>query len=209
MWWDGSMSDLQCAVRIFVARHGQAEYESSLLGDFGGCLTGVGRRQARALADEVRDERIAAIITSPMVRAVQTAEIVGHALGVDQVVVREGLREFSVGDHAGGTGDPDPFAETFRAWGGGRHDARIAGGESGREVFERMRAVLDDIADAFRGESVLVLSHGGVMSYTLPQLATNLRDAHAMGYPLGNCALVALEGDSDGWVARSWAGEKL
>ena len=50
-----------------------------------------------------------------MARAVQTGEIVAAALGVD-VVVRKGLREFGVGDAAGTTGDPDPFAETFAAW---------------------------------------------------------------------------------------------
>ena len=36
-------------------------------------------------------------------------------LGVD-VAVRTGLREFGVGDAAGTTGDPDPFATTFAAW---------------------------------------------------------------------------------------------
>ena len=41
--------------------------------------------------------------------------------------------------------------------------ARIPGGESGLEVVGRYGAVLDEIADSHRGESVLVVSHGGVM----------------------------------------------
>ena len=39
-----------------------------------------------------------------------------------------------MGEHAGTTGDPDPFAATFSAWSSGGLDARIAGGESGHEV---------------------------------------------------------------------------
>ena len=41
------MSDLQCPARVFVARHGEAAYESALLSDAGGWLTPLGRLQAR------------------------------------------------------------------------------------------------------------------------------------------------------------------
>ena len=123
----------------------------------------------------------------------QTGEIVAARLGVD-VVVRKGLREFGVGDAAGTTGDPDPFAETFAAWLGGDLRARIPGGESGEEVAARYRAVLDEIADAHRGESVLVVSHGGVMCMALPLLARNLAPDHTRDLPLANCDVVALGG---------------
>lgn len=199
------MSDLQCAVRIFVARHGQAEYETDLLGDFGGSLTPAGRQQSRALADLLATERVSQVWTSAMARAVQTAEIAAARLGLG-VVVREGLVEIGVGDHAGSTGVPDPFAVTFAAWARGDLDARIRGGQSGREVVGRFSAVLEEIADTHRGESVLVVSHGGVMSLALAHLARNLRGDHALGLQLGSCEVVRLDGDADGWVARSWAG---
>ena len=202
------MSDLQCAARLFVARHGEAVYESELLSDAGGWLSPLGREQARALAERVAPERISRVWTSDMARAVQTGEIVAAALGVD-VVVRKGLREFGVGDAAGTTGDPDPFAETFAAWLGGDLTARIPGGESGEDVVERYTAVLDEIADAHRGESVLVVSHGGVMCMALSAMARNLALSHSRDLPMPNCGVVALEGDADGWVARSWADRPL
>ena len=43
------MSSLHCPARIFVARHGEAEYETDLCTDDGGSLTALGRRQARDL----------------------------------------------------------------------------------------------------------------------------------------------------------------
>jgi probable phosphoglycerate mutase len=193
---------------VFVARHGEAVYESDLLSDAGGWLSPLGRDQAQALAERVAPERIARVWTSDMARAVQTGEIVAAALGAD-VVVRTGLREFGVGDAAGTTGDPDPFAETFAAWLGGDLTARIPGGESGEDVVERYTAVLDEIADAHRGESVLVVSHGGVMCMALSAVARNLALSHSRDLPMPHCGVVALEGDVDGWVARSWADRPL
>lgn len=202
------MSDLQCAARVFVARHGEAVYESELLSDAGGWLSPLGRDQARALAERLVPERISRVWTSDMARAVQTGEIVAAALGAD-VVVRTGLREFGVGHAAGTTGDPDPFAETFAAWLDGDLTARIPGGESGEDVVQRYTAVLEEIADAHRGESVLVVSHGGVMCMALSAVARNLALSHSRDVPMPNCGVVALEGDADGWVARSWADQPL
>jgi len=202
------MGDLQCAARVFVARHGEADYESELLSDAGGWLTPLGRDQARVLAESMAGERVARVWTSDMARAVQTGEIVAARLGVD-VIVRTGLREFGVGDAAGTTGDPDPFAATFAAWLDGDLVARIPGGESGKEVVERYSAVLEEIADSHRGESVLVISHGGVMCLALSALARNLEVSHSRDLPMPNGGVVALEADADGWMARSWAGQPL
>src|SRR6478735_7551425 len=187
------MGDLQCAARIFVARHGAADYESEVLSDAGGWLSPLGRQQSRELAGQVEGERISRVWTSDLSRAVQTGEIVAARTG----------------DAAGTTGDPDPFAATFAAWLGGDLSARIPGGESGLEVVARYEAVLEEVADAHRGESVLLVSHGGVMSMVLPLLADNLAPDHTRDIPLPNCGVVALEADADGWVARSWAGRPL
>ncbi len=202
------MTDLQCAARVFVARHGEAAYESDLLSDAGGWLTPLGRDQARELAGSLAGERIARVWTSDMARAVQTGEIVAARLGVD-VVVRQGLREFGVGHAAGTDGVPDPFAETFASWLDGDLAARVPGAESGTEVVRRYAAVLDEIADSHRGEAVLVVSHGGVMCMALSTLARNLAPSHSRDLPMPHCGVVAVEADADGWVARSWAGRPL
>ena len=76
-------------------------------------------------------------------------------------------------------------------------------------MVARYEAVLEEVADAHRGESVLVVSHGGVMCLVLPLLARNLAPDHTRDLPLPNCGVVALEADADGWVARSWAGTPL
>src|SRR5688500_4983542 len=102
------MGDLQCAARVFVARHGEADYESELLSDDGGSLSTLGREQALALADSLTGQRLAHVYVSPMSRAVQTGEIVAARLGVG-ITVRQALRELSVGSFAGQAAEPDPF----------------------------------------------------------------------------------------------------
>lgn len=200
------MSDLHCAARVHLARHGEAEYESDLLSDAGGSLSRAGRRQSRELAESLRGARISRVFTSSMARAVQTAEIAAGVLGLDDVVVRDGLRELGVGVHAGGTGDPDPFWPTFERWLDGDLSARIEGAESGAEVVERVRGELELVVDQHRGESVLVVSHGGAICAAVPVLARNLTSRFPEGRPLANCGVVELEADADGWRAVSWSG---
>lgn len=202
------MTDLPRTTRLLVARHGEAAYESDLLSDAGGWLTPLGREQARGLAASLADEQVTRVWTSDMARAVQTGEVVAGPLGVD-VVVRTGLREFGVGDAAGTTGVPDPFAATFASWLDGDLAARIPGGESGEDVVARYRTVLEEIADAHREETVLVVSHGGVMCLALSVLAANLAVSHSRDLPMPNCGVVVMEADAGGWVARSWTGQDL
>ncbi len=202
------MTESAPPARVFVARHGEADYESELLSDAGGWLTTLGREQARGLAESMSGEPIVRVWTSDMARAVQTGEIVAARLGVG-VIVRTGLREFGVGEAAGTDGVPDPFAATFAAWLDGDLTARIPGGESGLDVVERYEAVLDEIAAAHRGESVLVVSHGGVMCMALSAVGRNLTLSHSRDLPMPHCGVVAVEADADGWVVRSWAGSPL
>ena len=161
------MGDLQCAARVFVARHGEADYESELLSDAGGSLSALGREQSLALADSLTGQRIAHVYVSSMSRAVQTGDIVAARLGVG-VTVRHGLRELGVGSHAGQPADPDPFRPVFDHWLDGRLDTPIPGAESGSQVVDRVCGVLEEAADRYRGEAVLVISHGGCLLYTSP-----------------------------------------
>lgn len=192
------MSDLQCPTRLFLARHGEAEYESRLVTDDGGSLSAAGRRQARELGERMRAERIARVWCSPLSRAVQTAEIAAGVLGVD-VVVREGLREYGVGAIAGT--EADEAAElglVFEAWTAGDDAASIPGGEAVAGIAGRVTRVLEEVRDAHRGEGVLVVSHGGAIMVTVPVLlATPRASAYDLVLPGGG--YVALEGDASGW----------
>jgi probable phosphoglycerate mutase len=185
---------------LLIARHADAEYETHHWADEGGSLTQVGRGQARALGDRLVRRGVAHVWTSTYARAVQTAEIAAAELGVG-VTTREGLREFSVGSMADSRAE-DPFAETYAAWLAGDLDRRLPGGETGAELRHRMHHVLHEIAQAHRGETVLVISHGGLMRLTLPLVLT--REPADPPARLANCAVVEVTVDDHHWTCVHW-----
>ncbi len=190
------MSDLQCPARIFLARHGETEYETELLMDHGGSLTAVGRAQARELGEKLRSERIAHVYSSTISRAVQTAELAAAVLGVE-VTVREGLVELALGEAYGRPAGTGLFVREMKAWVAGDVEARAPGSESAVEIAARVRRVLDDLADRHRGEAVLVVGHGGALVATLAVLDFE----PGRSWDIANCAFAQLEGDTDGWRA--------
>jgi 2,3-bisphosphoglycerate-dependent phosphoglycerate mutase len=123
--------------------------------------------------------------------------------------VREGLREFGVGVHAGTTGDPDPFRPTFSRWLDGDLEARIEGAESGAEVIDRVSTELELVADQHRGESALVVSHGGAICAAVPALARNIAPRFPGSRAIPNAGVVELEADADGWRVVGWCGEPV
>jgi broad specificity phosphatase PhoE len=194
VWLADRVTDLQCPARVFLTRHGEAEYETPLWMDHGGSLTALGRSQARELGEKLRSERIARVYTSTISRAVQTAELAAERLGVD-VTVREGLIELAMGEALGTPADSGFFDEAMAAWVAGDVEAKAPGSESAVEIAERVRRVLDDLADTHRGESIVVVSHGAAIVATLSVLAFEPgRSPH-----IANCSWSVLEGDSDGW----------
>jgi 2,3-bisphosphoglycerate-dependent phosphoglycerate mutase len=202
------VSDLQCAARLLIARHGEAEYDTELLSDSGGSLSLTGRKQAGELADSLGDAHVSVIYCSGMARAVQTAEIVAARLGV-VVRVRDSLREWSVGEYAGQEYVEGMYDDVLVAWDAGDHDARVPGGESGNEIRQRVATELEAIVDLHRGETVLVVTHGGAIRVAVPQLVLNVPDSYGTAHELENCAVVEVDADNDGWVLRSWAGQPV
>jgi phosphohistidine phosphatase len=80
-------------MRLFIMRHGPAEESAPSGRDFDRSLSAPGRKRATAAAEELRrrGEHPERIISSPLVRAVQTARLVASVFGVAQTDVREEL----------------------------------------------------------------------------------------------------------------------
>jgi broad specificity phosphatase PhoE len=194
------MSDLHCPARIIVARHGETEYERPEMGVSGGSLSLVGRRQARELGERLLGEKVAGVVCSELSRAVQTAEIAAAVLGLP-VKVRERLQEFAVGDYLGRDFDPVFFGDVLGSWLRGELDPGVPGGETGTQVLDRVMPVLDEVADQFRGETVLVVTHGGVILTLFGRIAPGSPYAPAHDQDVPNGASYVFERDADGWRA--------
>ncbi|MFW5472108.1 histidine phosphatase family protein [Knoellia sp. CPCC 206450] len=200
------MSDLHCPATLLVARHGDAGYpHPAVLSDDGGWLTDSGRAQVLELAGSLRSRNVAAVYTSRLQRAVESGVVAAEALGVASRVV-DGLEELSVGALAGREHDDPELLGVFEAWRAGHLGTVVPGGESGRAVLDRYRAAVEEIADLHRGETVLVFTHGGVMSFAVPRMGRNVRSDLAEQLYLPNCAVAEVLVDADDVTVVSWPG---
>jgi broad specificity phosphatase PhoE len=117
-----------------------------------GELSELGREQARELGERRRADRIAAVFTSDLARAVETAEL---ALAGSSIAIYHDarLRECNYGAL---NGLPADLVTGVRA----QHvDTPFPDGESYTEAVERMRSFLYDLAHAWDGSRVLVIGH--------------------------------------------------
>lgn len=117
-----------------------------------GELSEAGREQARMLGERRRNDGIAAVYTSDLGRAVETAEI-AFASSAIPVRLDARLRECDYGEL---TGMPH---ERFRDEVARRVETPYPGGESYRDVVRRVRGFLDDLLEEHDGERVVLISH--------------------------------------------------
>ncbi|MFQ6101792.1 MAG: histidine phosphatase family protein [Anaerolineae bacterium] len=187
---------------IFV-RHGQTE--ANVAGRWEGwsegTLTPFGQAQAEAvarrLANEDRHDGVAALYTSPLCRAFETARIIGAALGLQPVSVND-LREIDFGELDGIT-----LAEMeaqrpalFARW-KNRADMEFEwpGGERRIDFFHRVAGACDRILALHPEGHVVIVAHGGTLRGCLAHLLPGQLDQW-WEYALDNCGLtyVSVEG---------------
>lgn len=161
----GSGCPVPDVTRLYLVRYGESVWSAQhrWQGAADPPLSEAGAQQARHLAGRLRAARVAAVYTSPLRRAAQTARIVAAACGLAPRVV-DGLREVGFGEWEGLTAE-----EVERRYASllprrqARPDLiRIPGGEPLEQARQRVMEAVAGIARAHPGAAVAVVAHGGV-----------------------------------------------
>lgn len=166
-------------MRLILARHGETESnrERLALGREDVPLNEKGRLQARAVARALEGLPVAAVYSSPLVRALDTARAIAEVLGLE-VQVEERLIEMDVGEMEGLTPQElrDHHGGFIRRW--FTSDAAtlaMPGGESLQQVQDRAWAAVESLRDRHPEETVVAVSH----NFTIRAIA-----CHTLGLPL-------------------------
>ena len=129
-------------------------------------LSAHGRGEIAAVADRLADEGIAALYSSPLQRTRETAEILSERLDVP-TQYREDLLELDFGEWTGLTFDAVRADERWKLWSSCRSIATVPGGESMRQVQERVVRALCELRAVHPDGTVLIVSHGDVIRAAL------------------------------------------
>jgi probable phosphoglycerate mutase len=187
------------ACELYLVRHGNAvpdtdrteraydDYEQN-------ALSTRGREQAAATGERFARIALAAVYTSPIRRARETAEAIAAATGA-QLHEELGLREVDLGVLEGEMSMRERLAHLAMIAMRDGGWSIVPGTEPSADVRARMRSAVDAIAARHRGERVGVVSHAGAINALLGDLAGS---THDFIFPLANASVsvIRINGDT-------------
>jgi alpha-ribazole phosphatase len=183
-WSDSGLTAVTC--RLLLVRHATAEGNGRFQGQRDVSLTATGRRELRLLCEKCSMHAVRAVYSSDLRRARQTADAVARTFGLD-VEVRPELREISFGQWEGLSWDriARRFPRLASSWIERFPYQAIPGAEPLQHFRKRVAAGVREIVAANQGQCALVVTHAGVIRFTLGKV---------LGLPARN--LFRLEQDS-------------
>jgi probable phosphoglycerate mutase len=206
------------STRIILVLHGEsvAQAEGFLAGH-AACrgLSETGRRQAAALASRLDGGELGqvdAFYASEMTRAVETASIIGPALGFSAPVTDCDLCELHPGDADGLT-----WAEIEQRWptrfgtGWDPDQHLIDNAETWQEMHERVGRTIDRLAASHEGATVVVVCHGGVIAHAMMYRLGITLDSDKAWLVATNTSLTEFVHDADmtDWRAGRWGVQRF
>ncbi|KPJ51975.1 MAG: hypothetical protein AMJ37_03800 [Dehalococcoidia bacterium DG_18] len=159
--------------RIILIRHGQTEWnrEERFRGRVDIDLDETGLRQAEAAARRIAQWEVAAIYSSPLKRAMTTAEIIANRLGLPVKPLEE-INDMDFGAWQGLSiaEVKEKYPELFDLWRYSPQRLRIPEGESLEDVRNRVAAAIDDLVAGHENGTVAVVTHRVVCKVLLCHL---------------------------------------
>ena len=190
--------------KLYIVRHGETVWnkEGRIQGHTDVALSEKGMQQARRLAERLKSVPLDAAYASDLARASQTAAVIMEGRGVP-VSGASSLREYHKGAFEGMT-EPElraRFPDEYPGYVSKDLDYAPDGGESTRQVSNRMAGAIIGIKEKHLNENVLVVGHGGSLRAAMMALLGMDMDAN-WRFVFGNCTLTIVDTYHDNAVLR-------
>lgn len=190
--------------QLILVRHGQTIHNVAGIaqGWNDSALSELGQMQVRKLAERLVSYRPTAIFSSPLGRALSTAQAISETTGVG-VVTLEDLREMSYGGWEGRSflDVRQEDEETYQRW-IQDESVRCPDGESHADVRMRMQRAFDQIASTAHA-TIVVVAHGTAIRLGATALM-NLPAMASRHFAQENAAMNVFQWRVDRWVLKAW-----
>lgn len=153
--------------QIYFVRHGQTDsnIERRYCGQTNVNLNNVGKKQAKKIADILKDYKIDKIFSSDLLRVKMTAQEINKNHNLDIKYVKD-LREINFGDFENLTFDEISmkYPEEKEKLISQKYLYSFPNGESIKTLYKRTNEAFSEIVNNNKEENILIVSHGGVIS---------------------------------------------
>lgn len=194
------------STRILAIRHGQTAWnaDSRIQGHTDIALDAVGEWQAQRLALALVDEELDVLYSSDLVRARQTAAPLAARRKLE-LRIDPGLRERGFGEFEGLSFKQieQQWPEQAAAWRQRDPDFGARGGEVLRDFRDRVVTAVTQLAMAHRGQSVALVTHGGVLDLLYREATRVALDAPRT-WQLSNAGINRLLSNAEGLFLVGW-----
>ncbi len=182
-------------MHLYIMRHGETDDNTRrvLQGQKDNPLNENGKKQAIEAGEELKGIVFDRIYVSPLIRAVQTAEL-ATGRNRSEFITEERIKEIGFGVLEGSCSDDvkPPYDNFFK---NPACYAAPEGGESLIELSERTREFLEEIKGTLQGKNVLLVSHGAAIHAIINQIKKQPIE-HFWDMRLGNCGILEVSDES-------------
>lgn len=197
---------LEQATRLLLIRHGETAWNRAtrIQGHTDIPLSPLGLAQAERLAGALADEPLAAIYSSDLSRARQTAEALARVRQLP-IQLDAALRERAFGRFEGLNWEEieQGYPEDAARWRRREPDFAVGGGESLQVFSARCLAAASRAAASHPGQSIALVAHGGVLD-CLYRAATRAALDAPRSWQLGNATINRLLATPEGFTLIGW-----
>lgn len=189
---------------LYIIRHCQStgNIQHRFQGRYDAPVSPDGEKQLDLLSLRFRNVQLDAVYTSPLSRALRTAEAVNRFHGLP-IQKRDGLLELDVGEmeNLELSEIGIKFPEVAKNWDQSPDLCEFPGGETMKEAYVRANRAIDEIASENPGKTVAVVTHGGVIRNLDARIRTGRIEGMRDGTVFGNTGVSILTVDGEGKLA--------
>lgn len=145
-------------MKLYVVRHGEIMENANncLVGRINSFLTANGIKQAKQVSNYFKDKKIDLIVSSPLDRCKQTAQIISKNVPIiysDKLLGR---------DHGEFTGKPRDSINFDEYW-NYKKNIQYKKAESVKHLYNRVATLIEELKEKYKDKNIIIVTHSGIM----------------------------------------------